>query len=164
MFKSTSTSMIWIGIAAIIAGIIALVILFAVYAFSDAILQGSRAFNSDNAGPVVGHLLLGLIDIAAGVVAIVCPGRPRSSCAARERTRGSSCTAPPDEERTAGRHPASEAVAAPSTGEPSQWLARSASSMSPRLSPTGRPMLSCALRTRYWTVFLCSISRSAVVL
>jgi uncharacterized membrane protein HdeD (DUF308 family) len=74
MFKSTSTSMIWIGIAAIIAGIIALVILFAVYAFSDAILQGSRAFNSDNAGPVVGHLLLGLIDIAAGVVAIVWPG------------------------------------------------------------------------------------------
>jgi uncharacterized membrane protein HdeD (DUF308 family) len=83
MFKSTSTSMIWIGIAAIIAGIIALawpgvtilalVILFAVYAFSDAILQGSRAFNSDSAGPVVGHLLLGLIDIAAGVVAIVWP-------------------------------------------------------------------------------------------
>jgi uncharacterized membrane protein HdeD (DUF308 family) len=84
MLKSTSTSMIWIGIAAIIAGIIALawpgvtilalVILFAVYAFSDAILQGSRAFSSDGAGPVVGHLLLGLIDIAAGVVAIVWPG------------------------------------------------------------------------------------------
>jgi uncharacterized membrane protein HdeD (DUF308 family) len=83
MFKSTSTSMIWIGIAAIIAGIIALawpgvtilalVILFAVYAFSDAILQGSRAFSGDGAGPVVGHLLLGLIDIAAGVVAIVWP-------------------------------------------------------------------------------------------
>jgi uncharacterized membrane protein HdeD (DUF308 family) len=54
--------------------ILALVILFAVYAFSDAILQGSRAFSSDGAGPVVGHLLLGLIDIAAGVVAIVWPG------------------------------------------------------------------------------------------
>jgi hypothetical protein len=38
--------------------ILALVILFAVYAFSDAILQGSRAFNSDNAGPVAGRLLL----------------------------------------------------------------------------------------------------------
>ena len=84
MFKSTSTSMIWIGIAAIIAGIIALawpgvtilalVILFAVYAFSDAILQGSRAFGSDRAGPVAGHLLLALIDIAAGVIAIVWPG------------------------------------------------------------------------------------------
>jgi uncharacterized membrane protein HdeD (DUF308 family) len=76
--------MIWIGIAAIIAGIIALawpgvtilalVILFAVYVFSDATRQGSRAFSSDGAGPVVGHLLLGLIDIAAGVVAIVWPG------------------------------------------------------------------------------------------
>src|SRR5215469_2630965 len=84
MFKSTSTSMILIGVAAIIAGVIALawpgvtilalVILFAVYAFSDAILQGSRAFSSDTAGPVVGHLLLSLIDIAAGVIAIVWPG------------------------------------------------------------------------------------------
>ena len=84
MFKSASTSMIWIGVAAIIAGIIALawpgvtilalVILFAVYAFSDAILQGSRAFGSDRAGPVAGHLLLALIDIAAGVIAIVWPG------------------------------------------------------------------------------------------
>ena len=84
MFKSTSTSMILIGVAAIIAGIIALawpgvtilalVILFAVYAFSDAILQGSRAFSSDGAGPVAGHLLLGLIDIAAGVIAIAWPG------------------------------------------------------------------------------------------
>lgn len=84
MFKSTSTSMILIGVAAIIAGVIALawpgvtilalVILFAVYAFSDAILQGSRAFSSDTAGPVFGHLLLGLIDIAAGVVAIAWPG------------------------------------------------------------------------------------------
>jgi hypothetical protein len=32
------------------------------------------------------------------------------------------------------------------------------------LLPTGRPRLSCALRIRYWTVFLCSTSRSAVVL
>jgi uncharacterized membrane protein HdeD (DUF308 family) len=84
MFKSASTSMIWIGVAAIIAGIIALawpgvtilalVILFAVYAFSDAVLQGSRALSSDRAGPVAGHLLLALIDIAAGVIAIVWPG------------------------------------------------------------------------------------------
>ena len=84
MFRSTSTSMILIGVAAIIAGIIALawpgvtilalVILFAVYAFSDAILEGSRAFSSDRAGPVAGHLLVALIDIAAGVIAIVWPG------------------------------------------------------------------------------------------
>jgi uncharacterized membrane protein HdeD (DUF308 family) len=84
MFKSTSTSMIWIGVLAIIAGIIALawpgitilalVIMFAVYAFSDAVMQGARAFSSGGAGPVIGHLLLGLIDVAAGVVAISWPG------------------------------------------------------------------------------------------
>ena len=51
-----------------------------------------------------------------------------------------------------------------STDEPSQWLACSASSTSWRFSPTGRPRLSSALRIRYWTVFLCSTSRSAVVL
>ena len=51
-----------------------------------------------------------------------------------------------------------------STAEPSQWLACSASSTSWRLSPTGRPRLSSALRIRYWTVFLCSVSCSAVVL
>ena len=83
MFKSTSTSMILLGVLAIIAGIVALawpgvtvlalVIIFAVYAFSDAVLQGARAFSSDGAGPVIGHLLLGLIDVAAGVAAIAWP-------------------------------------------------------------------------------------------
>jgi len=51
-----------------------LVILFAIYAFMAAGLQGARAFSSRNAGPVFGHLLLGLIDLAAGVVALVWPG------------------------------------------------------------------------------------------
>jgi uncharacterized membrane protein HdeD (DUF308 family) len=84
MFKSISTSMIVTGVLAIIAGIIALawpsatvlalVILFAVYAFSDSIVQGMRAFSSAKAGPVFGHLLMGLVDIAAGVVAILWPG------------------------------------------------------------------------------------------
>ena len=79
MFKSSSTSLILLGVLAIIVGILALawpgatilalVILFAVYAFIDAGLQATRAFSSDSAGPVVGHLLLGLIDIAAGIVA-----------------------------------------------------------------------------------------------
>jgi uncharacterized membrane protein HdeD (DUF308 family) len=54
--------------------VLALVILFAVYAFMDAVFQGARAFSSRRAGPVVGHLLLGLIDIAAGVIAIAWPG------------------------------------------------------------------------------------------
>jgi uncharacterized membrane protein HdeD (DUF308 family) len=84
MFKSLSTSMIWRGILAIAVGIIALawpgvtvyalVILFAIYAFIAAGLQAMQAFSSRTAGPVFGHLLLGLIDLAAGVVALAWPG------------------------------------------------------------------------------------------
>jgi uncharacterized membrane protein HdeD (DUF308 family) len=84
MFKSTSTSMILVGVLAIIAGVVALawpgitvlvlVIMFAVYAFTDAVMQGARAFSSDGAGPVIGHLLLGLVDIAAAVFALAWPG------------------------------------------------------------------------------------------
>ena len=83
MFKSTSTSMIVVGVLAIVAGIVALawpgvtvlvlVILFAAYAFSAAITQGSRAFSSDGFGPVLGHLLLAVVDIAAGVAALAWP-------------------------------------------------------------------------------------------
>jgi uncharacterized membrane protein HdeD (DUF308 family) len=83
MFKSASTSLILLGILAVIAGIIAiawpgvtvlaLVLLFAVYAFIDAGLEAVRAFSSRTAGPVFGHLLLGLISLAAGVVAVVWP-------------------------------------------------------------------------------------------
>ena len=84
MFKSTSNSMIATGILAVIVGIIALawpgvtvlalVILFAVYAFIAAGLQAMRAFSSDTAGPVFGHLLLGLVDIVAGIIALAWPG------------------------------------------------------------------------------------------
>jgi uncharacterized membrane protein HdeD (DUF308 family) len=83
MFKSTSTSMILLGILAVIVGIIAiawpnvtilaLVILFAVYAFMAAGMAATRAFTSRTAGPVFGYLLLALIDLAAGVVALVWP-------------------------------------------------------------------------------------------
>jgi uncharacterized membrane protein HdeD (DUF308 family) len=64
MLKSLSTSLIVRGILAVIVGIIALawpgvtvlalVILFAVYAFMAAGLQAARAFSSRNAGPVLG--------------------------------------------------------------------------------------------------------------
>src|SRR5690348_17716346 len=84
MFKSTSTQLILLGVLAIIVGIIALawpgvtilalVILFAVYAFIAAGLQAMRAFSSRAAGPVAGHLLLGLVDLAAGVIALAWPG------------------------------------------------------------------------------------------
>jgi uncharacterized membrane protein HdeD (DUF308 family) len=84
MLKSTSTSLILLGALGVIAGIIAiawpgvtvlaLVILFAIYAFIGAGLQTVRAFSSGGAGPVAGHLLLALIDLAAGVVALAWPG------------------------------------------------------------------------------------------
>ena len=84
MLKSTSTSLILLGVLAIIVGIIALawpgvtvlalVILFAIYAFMDAGLKLARAFGSRTAGPGFGHLLLALVGLAAGVVALVWPG------------------------------------------------------------------------------------------
>jgi uncharacterized membrane protein HdeD (DUF308 family) len=84
MFKSTSTSLILLGVLSVIVGIIAiawpgvtiaaLVILFAIYAFIGAGMQAARAFGSLTAGPVAGHLLLALIDLAAGVVALAWPG------------------------------------------------------------------------------------------
>jgi uncharacterized membrane protein HdeD (DUF308 family) len=84
MFNSLSTSLIWRGILAAAIGIIALawpsasvlalVIMFATYAFIAAGLQAARAFSSRTAGPVTGHLLLGLVDLAAGVIALAWPG------------------------------------------------------------------------------------------
>jgi uncharacterized membrane protein HdeD (DUF308 family) len=84
MFKSLSTSLIARGILALAVGVIALawptvtvlalVIMFAVYAFLAAGLQAVRAFSSAKAGPVIGHLLLGLADLAAGVIALAWPG------------------------------------------------------------------------------------------
>lgn len=84
MMKSMSTSLIVRGVLALAVGIIALawpqvtvlalVILFAVYAFIAAGLEAMRAFSSAKAGPTIGHLLLGLVDIAAGVVALAWPG------------------------------------------------------------------------------------------
>jgi uncharacterized membrane protein HdeD (DUF308 family) len=83
MRKSTTTWPILLGVLAIIVGILALawpgvtilalVVLFAVYAFIAAGLQTVRAFTSVRAGPVFGHLLLALVDLAAGVIALLWP-------------------------------------------------------------------------------------------
>ena len=83
MVKSLSTSLIVRGILALAVGItalawpeitvLALVILFAVYAFIASGLEAMRAFSSAKAGPVIGHLLLGLADLAAGVIALAWP-------------------------------------------------------------------------------------------
>ena len=71
MFKSLSTSLIARGILAVIIGIIALawpsvtvlalVIVFAVYAFIAA-GAGRAGVRQRRARPVIGHLLLGLVD------------------------------------------------------------------------------------------------------
>jgi uncharacterized membrane protein HdeD (DUF308 family) len=84
MVKSLSTSLILRGLLAVTVGVVALawpgvtvlalVILFAVYAFMSAATEAMRAFSSATAGPVVGHLLLGLVNIAAGVIALAWPG------------------------------------------------------------------------------------------
>lgn len=84
VFKSVGTSLILLGTLAVIVGVIAiawpgvtilsLVILFAVYAFMDAGLQAARAFGSPGAGPVLGHLLLGVVDVVAGITALTWPG------------------------------------------------------------------------------------------
>ena len=84
MVKSLSTSLIVRGILAVAVGVVALawptatvlalVILFAIYAFMAAGTEAVRAFSSQTAGPVIGHLLLGLVNIGAGVIALAWPG------------------------------------------------------------------------------------------
>ena len=105
MLKSLSTSLILRGLLALGIGVVALawpgvtvlalVIVFAVYAFIGAGLQAMQAFSSRTAGPVFGHLLLGLVDIAAGVLALGLAGahRPGPRVGCRQlgrRHRGSS--------------------------------------------------------------------------
>jgi uncharacterized membrane protein HdeD (DUF308 family) len=84
MLKSLSTSLIWRGLLALGVGVVALawpgvtvlalVVLFAMYAFMWAGFELVSAFRSRTAGPVFGHLVVGLVDIAAGVVALAWPG------------------------------------------------------------------------------------------
>jgi uncharacterized membrane protein HdeD (DUF308 family) len=82
--KSLASPLIWRGLLAIIVGVIAVawpgitvgafVILFAAYAFLAAGMEATRAFQSETAGPVAGRLVLSLLNVAAGVVALVWPG------------------------------------------------------------------------------------------
>ncbi len=84
MLKSLSTSLVLRGLLALAIGVVALawpgvtvlalVVVFAVYAFIAAGLQALRAFGSRTAVPVFGHLALGLVDIAAGVIVLAWPG------------------------------------------------------------------------------------------
>ena len=83
MLKSLSTYLIIRGVLALIMGIVAVswpgvtvyavVVLFAVYAFMDAVVQAVRAFSGLAAKAVVLRILIALVDVAAGVVAIAYP-------------------------------------------------------------------------------------------
>jgi uncharacterized membrane protein HdeD (DUF308 family) len=84
MFKSLGNSLILRGLLALGIGVVAvawpgvtvlaLVVMFAVYAFLSAGLQAALAFGSRTAKPVFAQLLLGLVDMAAGVIALAWPG------------------------------------------------------------------------------------------
>ncbi|MEU9448829.1 DUF308 domain-containing protein [Streptomyces sp. NPDC048277] len=81
---SSPNALLWRGLLAVAIGVVAVawpgvtigavVILFAVYAFIGAALDGARAFSSDRVGPVFGWLLLALLSVVAGVVALAWPG------------------------------------------------------------------------------------------
>ncbi|HKA93679.1 MAG TPA: DUF308 domain-containing protein [Acidimicrobiia bacterium] len=84
MFRASATSLLWRGLLGLTIGIIAIawpnvtvgavVFIFAVAVFTDAIIQITRAFSSDAVGPVLGRVLLAFVDVAAGIVAIAWPG------------------------------------------------------------------------------------------
>jgi uncharacterized membrane protein HdeD (DUF308 family) len=75
---------LWRGLLAVAIGVIAIawpgvtisavVVIFAIAALAAGALQFAQGFSSDGAGPVVGHLLLALVDVAAAVVALAWPG------------------------------------------------------------------------------------------
>ena len=83
MLKSLSTYLIVRGVLALIVGIVAvawpgvtvyaLVVLFAVYAFMDAVVQAVRAFSGVRTRAANARILIALVDVAAGVVAIAYP-------------------------------------------------------------------------------------------
>jgi len=84
MLKSLGNSLILRGVLALVVGavalawpgvtVLALVVLFATYAFIAAGIEAVTAFSSKSAKPVVGHLLVGLLDVIAGTIALAWPG------------------------------------------------------------------------------------------
>ncbi len=84
MLKSLGNSLILRGLLAVGIGLVAvawpgatvvsLVVMFSAYAFVSAGLQAALAFGSRTAKPMIGHLLLGLVDVIAGVTALAWPG------------------------------------------------------------------------------------------
>jgi uncharacterized membrane protein HdeD (DUF308 family) len=83
MYRPATATSILLGVLSIIIGIMALawpgvtvlaiVLLFAIYAFCRSFVQAAHAFRSHAVGPVLGHLVLALIDLAAGAFAVAWP-------------------------------------------------------------------------------------------
>jgi uncharacterized membrane protein HdeD (DUF308 family) len=83
MLKSLSTYLIVRGVLALIVGIVAVawpgvtvyafVVIFAVYAFMDAVVQAVRAFSGVPTRAANARILIALVDVAAGVVATSYP-------------------------------------------------------------------------------------------
>jgi uncharacterized membrane protein HdeD (DUF308 family) len=84
MLNKLSKLLFWRGLLAVAVGVVAVVwpgitlaavvAIFAIAVFIGAVDQCARAFSSAKAGSVAGHLLLALLDIAAGAVALAWPG------------------------------------------------------------------------------------------
>jgi uncharacterized membrane protein HdeD (DUF308 family) len=82
--NSSSNSLLWRGILALVIGFIAiawpgvtvfaLLVIFAIAAFSTGFVEATTGFSGGGAGQVAGHLLLALVDVAAGVAALAWPG------------------------------------------------------------------------------------------
>jgi uncharacterized membrane protein HdeD (DUF308 family) len=82
--KSLTGSLVLRGVLFLIIGVVAVVwpditveafvLLFAIGAFLLAGTELMRAFASWGAGPAIGRILLALLDVAAGVAALVWPG------------------------------------------------------------------------------------------
>ena len=82
--STTSRSLIGTGVFAVVIGLIAVIWpgltigafvgIFALYATVTAVAEAATAFSRRRFGPVAGHLLLAVIDVAAAVLALAWPG------------------------------------------------------------------------------------------
>jgi len=83
MYRPATAPSILLGILSVVIGIwalawpgitvLAIVLLFAIFAFSRSFVQAAHAFRSRAVGSVLGHVVLALIDLAAGAFAALWP-------------------------------------------------------------------------------------------
>ena len=117
-----------------------MVVLFAVYASIAAGLKTARAFSSVKTGPVIVHLLLALVDLAAGVIALAGPGRAEvSMLIAKNRRQPPSIRGP----REAGIGPG---ASAPRPIAPDVFIASA--------TPSAAPVKSLPLPSDRWRLLV----------